>query len=125
MSTIYNYDTCDKTWDLIESAKNGQKAIFTQPFGPVKCAGAPQKMAYMAHDRFRRTQRDVGVEFVTGLPVMFGVPHYSEALDKLRREKGIEADFAKDLCEVRAGDRVAVFKDLKGEGTVEKEFDMM
>ncbi|KAI5449757.1 hypothetical protein NCC49_004047 [Naganishia albida] len=125
VSTIYNYDTCDKTWDLIESAKNGQKAIFTQPFGPVKCAGAPQKMAYMAHDRFQRTQRDVGVEFVTGLPVMFGVPHYSEALDKLRKEKGIEADFAKDLCEVRAGDRVAVFKDLKGEGTVEKEFDMM
>ncbi|KAJ9091318.1 hypothetical protein QFC20_007667 [Naganishia adeliensis] len=127
VATIYNYDTCDKTWDLIESTKTG-RAIFTQPFGPVKCAGAPQKMAYMAHDRFRRTGREgVNVEFVTGLPVMFGVPHYSEALDKLRREKGIEADFAKDLCEVRVqgGERVAVFKDLKGEGTVEKEFDMM
>jgi hypothetical protein len=86
-------------------------------------------MAYMAHDRFRRTGRlpGVGVEFVTGLPVMFGVPHYSEALDKMRREKGIAADFAKDLCEVRVQgrERVAVFKNLKGEGTVEKEFDMM
>ncbi|KAJ9116788.1 hypothetical protein QFC24_006683 [Naganishia onofrii] len=130
VSTIYSYDTCDKTWDLIESTKSGQKAIFTQPFGPVKCAGAPQKMAYMAQDRFARTGRfpAVGVEFVTGLPVMFGVPHYSVALDKVRKEKGIEADFAKDLCEVRVqgGERIAVFKDLKNEGkTVEKEFDMM
>ncbi|KAJ9097475.1 hypothetical protein QFC19_006744 [Naganishia cerealis] len=133
ISTIYSYDTCDATWDLIESTRVGQKALFTQPFGPVKCAGAPQKMAYMAHDRFKRTGRfpGVGVEFVTGLPVMFGVPHYSEALDKLRRDKGIEADFAKDLIEVRSegqgeGKRVAVFKDLKEEGkTIEKEFDMM
>ncbi len=38
VSTIYSYDTCDKTWDLIESTKSG-KAIFTQPFGVVKCAG--------------------------------------------------------------------------------------
>lgn len=82
----------------------------------------------MAHDRFARTARkDVGVEFVTGLPVMFGVPHYSEALDKMRREKGIEADFQKDLKEVRVngGERVAVFKDLKGGKDVEKAFDMM
>ena len=113
---------------MIESTQSG-KALFTQPFGPLKCAGAPQKVAYMAHDRFKRTGRipGVGVEFVTGLPVMFGVPHYSKALDALRQEKGIEADFAKDLCEVRVdgSDRVAVFKDLKGEGTVEKSFDMM
>jgi hypothetical protein len=44
VSTIYNYRTCDKTWDLIESLQEG-KALFTQPFGPVKCAGGASLVA--------------------------------------------------------------------------------
>jgi hypothetical protein len=68
VSSIYSYDTCNTAWDLIEGIKRGN-AIFTQPAGPVKCAGAPQKMLHMAWDRWRKTGRgsDVQAEFVTGL----------------------------------------------------------
>jgi hypothetical protein len=38
VSSIYSYDTCDKTWHDIDAMRTG-KAIFTQPAGPVKCAG--------------------------------------------------------------------------------------
>ena len=38
VSSIYSYDTCDKTWSDIESLRTGN-AIFTQPAGIIKCAG--------------------------------------------------------------------------------------
>lgn len=137
VSSIYSYDTCDKTWDLIESmpkrdaASDKLRALFTQPFGPVKCAGAPQKVNYMAWDRWRQTGRGDGIqtEFVTGMPTMFGAAHYSAALDAMRKERGIEASFNTDLVEVRSegpGKRVAVFKDLADKSrVVEKEFDLL
>lgn len=77
VSTIYSYDTCDKTFDLIDGLKSG-KALFTQPFGPVKCAGAPQKVVYLAWDRWMKTGRgdQVQSEFVTGMvcPIPFANP---------------------------------------------------
>lgn len=127
VSTIYSYDTCDKTWDLIESLQSG-KALFTQPQGVVKCAGAPQKINYMAWDRFRQTGRGdkIQTEFVTGMPTMFSVPYYSEALDKLRKERGIPASFNTNLVEIRENDRVAVFQETTGDKKkVEKSYDFM
>jgi NADPH-dependent 2,4-dienoyl-CoA reductase/sulfur reductase-like enzyme len=38
VSSIYSYDTCDKTWGDIEAIPSG-KAVFTQPLGVIKCAG--------------------------------------------------------------------------------------
>lgn len=43
VSSIYSYDTCDKAWADIDAMRNG-KAVFTQPAGVIKCAGAPQKV---------------------------------------------------------------------------------
>lgn len=38
VSSIYSFDTCDKTWENIDSLQRGN-AIFTQPAGIIKCAG--------------------------------------------------------------------------------------
>lgn len=38
VSSIYSFDTCDKTWENIDSLQRGN-AIFTQPVGVIKCAG--------------------------------------------------------------------------------------
>jgi sulfide:quinone oxidoreductase len=57
---------------------------------------------------------------------MFSVPHYSKALDALRQERGIEASFNTDLVEIKVDEKIAVFKQIGGEGkTVEKKYDMM
>lgn len=47
VSSIYSYNTCDKTWQDIEAMRTG-KAIFTQPSGPVKCAGGT---AFCFHEK--------------------------------------------------------------------------
>jgi hypothetical protein len=39
VSTIYNYENSEKTWQLIEKFKGEGGAIFTQPQGIIKCAG--------------------------------------------------------------------------------------
>ena len=41
VSSIYSYNTCDKVWKDVDALRNG-KAIFTQPAGPIKCAGGEQ-----------------------------------------------------------------------------------
>ena len=43
----------EKTWPALQNFKGGQ-AIFTFPNTPVKCAGAPQKIMYLADDYWRK-----------------------------------------------------------------------
>ncbi|KAG9043015.1 hypothetical protein FS837_010130 [Tulasnella sp. UAMH 9824] len=125
VSSIYSYDTCDKTWADIDALRNG-KAVFTQPAGVIKCAGAPQKIMWMAWDRWRRTGRggNIQVDFVTGMPTMFSVPKYSEALNALRIERGVGGTFNHDLKSIDTSARTATFK--TPDGKVEtKEYTLL
>lgn len=47
LCSIYSYDTCDKTTRNVADFEKG-KALFTHPTGPVECAGAPQKIMWLA-----------------------------------------------------------------------------
>lgn len=79
----------------------------------------------MAWDRFRRTQRTaVHTEFITGMPTMFSVPKYSEALNALREKRGIPALFNHNLVSIDIAKHVALFKDSEG-GVVEKEYALL
>ncbi|MGZ8224072.1 MAG: FAD-dependent oxidoreductase, partial [Methylobacter sp.] len=49
----YSPDTVEYTWECIKNIQSGA-ALFTQPPMPIKCAGAPQKIMYLAADRFRK-----------------------------------------------------------------------
>ncbi|KAL1409633.1 hypothetical protein Q8F55_003629 [Vanrija albida] len=116
VGSIYSYDTVDKAWDLIRDFQPGNgEAVFTQPFGPVKCAGAPQKVAYLSNSYWKGQGRsDIHSTFVTGIGAMFGVPHYAKALNELRLAKGnIDAKFNSNLVEVK--DKVAVFEKVAGD----------
>ncbi|KAF8334268.1 uncharacterized protein EI90DRAFT_3153579 [Cantharellus anzutake] len=124
VSSIYSFETADKTWSDIDALRTG-KTIFTQPAGIIKCAGAPQKIMWMAWDRYRRTGRreKIDLEFVTGAPTMFSVPKYSEALNKLRIERGIDGLFGHNLVSIDPAKRTATFKSEKG--NVEKEYTLL
>ncbi|TFK42619.1 FAD/NAD(P)-binding domain-containing protein [Crucibulum laeve] len=115
VSSIYSYNTCDKTWDDIESLRSGN-AIFTQPAGVIKCAGAPQKIMWMAWDRYRRTNRidNIKVDFYTGMPTMFSVKKYSEALNILREERGVGGYFQHNLIAIDSANHKATFKKTDG-----------
>lgn len=67
VSSIYSAPTAEKTWRDIQAMKKG-KAIFTQPAGPIKCAGAPQKVLWMALSQWARegVRDDIDATFATG-----------------------------------------------------------
>ncbi|KAL2256382.1 hypothetical protein VTK26DRAFT_1755 [Humicola hyalothermophila] len=131
VSSIYTYETVDKVFKTIETLRSGT-ALFTQPAGVLKCAGAPQKIMWLALDHWKRAglyqpgsadSSPIKVAFATGLPVMFGVPKYSAALEALRQERGVEGLFAHDLVEVDG--QTAVFKTADGSGLVRRPFDLL
>ncbi|EMD38532.1 hypothetical protein CERSUDRAFT_113712 [Gelatoporia subvermispora B] len=125
VSSIYSYNTCDKVWQDIDALQSG-KAIFTQPAGVIKCAGAPQKIMWMAWDRFRQTNRGskVDVDFYTGMPTMFSVKKYSEALDRLRQERSVGGFFQHNLASVDSANRKATFKKADG-STVDVDYSLL
>jgi sulfide:quinone oxidoreductase len=128
VSCIYTYETVDKVFPTIQRLTSG-RALFTQPAGVVKCAGAPQKIMWLALDHWKRAglyqgqaaDSPVKVTFATGLPVMFGVPKYNAALEALRQERGVEGLFGHDLVEVDGN--TAVFNGP--EGQVKREFELL
>jgi len=130
VSSIYGYDHCDKVFRTVDKLKAG-RAIFTQPAGVIKCAGAPQKIMWLALDHWKRAglykpasaDSPIQISFATGLPVMFGVPKYSAKLDELRRERGVEGLFQHDLVAVDGN--VATFARPDGQEQVTKRFDLL
>ncbi|KAJ8520387.1 hypothetical protein ONZ45_g2777 [Pleurotus djamor] len=118
VSSIYSYDTCDKVWHDIEALRAGP-AVFTQPAGVLKCAGAPQKIMWMAWDRFRRTGRrdNIKMSFYTGIPTMFSVKKYSDALNQLRIDRGVDGYFQHNLIAVDTANHKATFKKADGSTT--------
>lgn len=130
VSSIYGYDTCEKVFPNIRKFRQG-KAIFTQPTGMVKCAGAPQKIMWLALDHWKKTglykAHDAGspidISFATALPSMFGAPKYSKALNQLREQKGVEALYQHDLTAVEGN--TATFARLSSKDQVKYHFDFL
>jgi sulfide:quinone oxidoreductase len=106
----YAYEQCEKTWDTIREFKGGT-ALFTMPPPPIKCAGAPQKIMYLADDHWRRSGvRDkTKIIYVAGTPSIFSVKEYAATLDRVCARKGIERHFKHKLVELRPDRREARF----------------
>lgn len=121
----YSYDTMLLTLPAMERTTKG-KAIFTQPPMPVKCPGAPQKAMYLAdaHWRDAGVRDDIDIEFVSALPVLFGVKKYSDALTKICEERDMTTTFNTELIEVDKDRKVAIFQTQDGK-TIEKEYDFL
>jgi NADPH-dependent 2,4-dienoyl-CoA reductase/sulfur reductase-like enzyme len=128
VSTIYDYAYCDKAFRTISGFKGGD-AIFTQPAGVVKCAGAPQKIMWLAWDHWKRAglydasaSSAIKISFATGLPTMFGVPKYASKLNELRVERGVDGLFGHDLIAVDGN--TAVFNGPEKQ-QVRRHFDFL
>lgn len=69
VSSIYSEKTVEQTWENILAFKKGT-AIFTQPAGIIKCAGAPQKIMWMALSQWgiEGVRDQVKPVFATGAP---------------------------------------------------------
>ncbi len=123
----YGYDQAPITWENIRNFKGGN-AVFTFPPPPIKCAGAPQKIMYLADDYFRKHGiRDrTRVLYYCATPTIFSAPKYAAALmDQVVKPRGIEVFFKHNLVEIRAEAREAVFRDADAGGEVTQPYDMI
>lgn len=86
-----NYTDPEHTWDVIRNFKGGH-AVFTQPITPIKCGGAPQKIAYLAADYFRmhNISDKTVVTFATPGSVIFGVKQIADTLMKVIERYNID-----------------------------------
>lgn len=124
VTSNYRPDLAPYTWELVQKMKSG-RAIFTQPVMPIKCAGAPQKVMYLACDHWLRAGvlKDIEVEFRNAGGVLFGVADYVPALMEYVGKYSIDLQLGSNLVAVDGSAQVAVFQTADGEVT--RSFDMM
>jgi sulfide:quinone oxidoreductase len=111
VSSNYRYDLAPYTWECVQGMQGGV-AIFTQPAGAIKCAGAPQKALYLAADALKKRKVKVDLRFHTAAPALFGVPFYSQALDKVIALYGAQANLGSNLVSVDGPAKTAVFESV-------------
>ncbi len=109
--TIYTYEGSERTAQALEQFQGGT-ALFTMPPVPIKCAGAPQKIMYLADEWFRKKgiREKTTIIFATAGQTLFGVPVFAEALTEVAGRKAIQVRFAHRLVQVKAAEKLAVFE---------------
>jgi sulfide:quinone oxidoreductase len=122
----YAYEYVDKTWEYIRNFKGGN-AIFNFPNTPIKCAGAPQKIMYLADDYFRKSgvRNRSNVIYASAGKAIFGVKKYATSLNQVVARKDIETRYNHNLIEVRAEAKEAVFERLDTGDKVVLPFEMI
>ena len=122
----YSYQTVDSTWESIQNFKGGI-ALFTNPSGAVKCGGAPQKIMYLADDRFRQAGvRDkTKIIYTSALPNIFAVDKYRETLEKVIARKDIECRFRQELIEIKPASKEAIIKNLDSGELSTIQYDLL
>jgi len=112
------------TWQCLQNMKSG-RALFTQPPMPIKCAGAPQKIMYLAGNHWEKSGqlKDVDIEFHTATPAIFGVEAFVPALEKYIERYKVELNVQSTLVAVDGSAKTARFK--QGDSEVVKAFDFI
>ncbi|WP_322552625.1 FAD/NAD(P)-binding oxidoreductase (plasmid) [Priestia megaterium] len=122
----YSFENVNYTWETIRTLKSGT-ALFTHPASPVKCGGASQKIMYLAEDYFRKSgvQQNINVIFGSANPAIFDVLKFREALEKVLDRKEIDARFRRNLIEIKADKKVAIFENLDTGAEEQVIYDMI
>ncbi|MCB0733751.1 MAG: NAD(P)/FAD-dependent oxidoreductase [Flavobacteriales bacterium] len=140
-----NYTDPKHTWEVLKNFKGGN-ALFTQPTTPIKCGGAPQKIAYLAADHIRKAglADKSNVIFATPGSVIFGVKPIAKTLMEVINRYGIHFKPFHAPVHIDGKKKIATFKfsaehanqcvvnegnelqaKMVGETTIEIPFDML
>ncbi len=140
-----NYTDPKHTWEVLKNFKGGN-AVFTQPTTPIKCGGAPQKIAYLAADYIRKNKLEdkSNVVFATPGSVIFGIKPVAKTLMQVIARYGIHFKPFYAPVKIDGDNQMVTFKGvgtgenkcvinednelretLSGESFIEMPFDML
>lgn len=124
--TNYSPEFVESTWENIRNFSGGT-AIFTQPSTPIKCAGAPQKIMYLADEYFNKAnvRSKTNIQFVSGRGKIFAVPYFAKTLEQVIDRKRIETTYMTDLIEINGKNKKAFFQNIETEEKKEINYDMI
>ena len=127
VSSNYSYDLAPKTWDLIRRTRSGS-AVFMMPSGPMKCAGAPQKIAYLAADHWQRqgVLNKMDIHLVVPTPRAFGIPAIADNLDKVIAGYGIHLHTLSEITAIDPDSRKVTVSATAEDGSdMVLDYDML
>lgn len=126
VSSNYLYELAPATWNFVRNTRSGT-AVFGMPAGPIKCAGAPQKIAYLAADYWREqgVLRNIDVHLVLPTPAMFGVKEFSDVLVGVASRYGITVHFESEVTEVLPDRREVTVTSKKDDTTQTLPYSVM
>jgi sulfide:quinone oxidoreductase len=118
--SVYAYVSAIAAWDQLQAlAKDSKKrkvsALFCETTTPIKCGGAPKKIAFLTQDYLRRN----GVRSNATLTQMmsgtswFGVKVYADAIERLYAKREMASEFQRKLVKIDAARREATFSTPK------------
>ncbi|MET7378363.1 FAD/NAD(P)-binding oxidoreductase [Streptomyces sp. NPDC005526] len=112
VSSNYAPEYAPRTWELIKGMRSGT-AIFTHPATPLKCGGAPQKIAYLAADYWRRHKVLDRIRIILVIPdtALFKVPEWNHTLERVADGYGIEVRLRSEMTAVDGERREVVLTD--------------
>lgn len=140
-----NYTDPKHTWEVLKNFKGGN-AVFTQPTTPIKCGGAPQKIAYLAADYFKKKGLDKKTNVIYATPgaAIFGVKEIRHTLEQVIARYGIHFKPHYAPVKIDADKKIITFKwvnasgnqcvinqdnslkeEMKGDSLIEIPFDML
>ena len=127
-SVYHSVEAAAATWTAMDAfRKTGGKAVALMPHTPMKCAGAPLKMAFMLADRLRQagTLASSDITFYSGSGVLFGVPAYHEYVLNRFGGLGIDVVFNHRLKAIDIGNRRATFTTPDGAQQTQADYDFI
>lgn len=125
VSSNYTVELAEQTWKNIQNTRSGT-ALFTMPKGPIKCAGAPQKIAFLACDYWQKegVLQDIDVHLVLPTPKMFGIKEFSDSLEKVAHRYGITVHTSSELTAIDGSNHTATIVSGENQKTSHIAFDM-
>lgn len=126
VSSNYLYELAPATWKFIRETRSGT-AVFTVPAGPIKCAGAPQKIAYLAADYWREqgVLDKMDIHLVLPTPGMFGVKEFSDVLVGVAKRYGIKVHLQSEAISVNSDAREVTIADRANDSEGTLGYDVM
>lgn len=126
VSSNYLYELAPATWKFIRETRSGT-AVFTMPAGPIKCAGAPQKIAYLAADYWREqgVLDKMDIHLVLPTPGMFGVKEFADILVGVAKRYGIHVHLQSEAISVNPDVREVTIADRANKTESTLGYDVM